>query len=62
MNIHSPEIALSTSALVAAIEKAHDAARNLVEQRLAAKLSSSRPAGVARELRELLKVMSNRED
>jgi hypothetical protein len=41
-----------------ALESALTAVRELATARAAAKLSSSRLAGVARELRELIKVMS----
>jgi hypothetical protein len=58
MNNLRPELSLYTSALIDALQKAHDAARNLTSQRLAAKLSTSRSSGIARELRELLKVIS----
>lgn len=44
--------------VVAALEEALAAAKELAARRLDAKLSVSRLNGVARELRELIKVMS----
>ncbi len=43
---------------IASLEYALDAVRSLAAARIEAKLSASRLTGVARELRELLKVMS----
>jgi hypothetical protein len=46
------------TAVIAALENALAAVRDLSAQRLRAKLSVSRLMGVTRELKELLKVMS----
>lgn len=48
----------SSSVAIAALENALAAVRELSAQRLAAHLSVSRLTGVARELKDLLKVMS----
>ncbi len=50
--------AATPQSVVAALEGALARVRDLSAQRLQAKLSVSRLTGVARELRELLKVMS----
>lgn len=53
-----PTAVASPAVAIAAIENALAAVREFSAQRLAAKLSVSRLMGVARELKELLKVMS----
>jgi hypothetical protein len=52
------ELKLKERECLAALEYAFEAARTLAEARRRAKLSASRPVGVARELKELIKVMS----
>jgi hypothetical protein len=50
--------AVTPEEVVAALNAALDSVRGLSTQRLEAKLSVARLSGVARELKELLKVMS----
>ncbi len=54
----APTPAPTPAAAIAALESALAAVRDLSAQRLREKLSVSRLMGVARELKELLKVMS----
>ncbi len=53
-----PTLEATPAAAIAALESALAAVRDLSAQRLREKLSVSRLMGVARELKELLKVMS----
>jgi hypothetical protein len=53
-----PSRETTPTAVIAALENALAAVRDLSAQRLRAKLSVSRLMGVSRELKELLKVMS----
>ncbi len=54
----APSPAATPATVANALEAAIAAVRDLAAQRLEAKLSISRLMGVARELKELLKVMS----
>ena len=57
-NKPAPVSPATPESVVAAIERAISATKDLTARRLDAKLSVSRLNGVARELRELIKVMS----
>lgn len=57
-NKTAPASSVNSESVVAALDEALSAVRNLIAQRLEAKLSVARLSGVARELKELLKVMS----
>ncbi len=57
-NKNDEKLKLLEKESLSSIEYALDAVRTLAAARIEAKLSASRLTGVARELRELLKVMS----